>query len=119
MSRKSRRDTSGFPCAHCKRPVPGESFGTRHRNHCPHCLWSLHVDEEPGDRRCACRSPMAPVALEVRTGGEWAIIHRCTGCGVLKTNRTAGDDHAGALLSLALKPLASPPFPLDALGGGW
>ena len=33
---------------------------------------------------------MEPVAVWVRKGGEWAIIHRC-------------------------KPLCSPPFPLDYL----
>lgn len=58
---------------------------------------------------------MEPVALEVRDGSEWAIIHRCTGCGVLKTNRIAGDDHELSLLALALRPLSNPPFPLDVL----
>ncbi len=59
---------------------------------------------------------MAPAGVEVRSDGEWAIIHRCTGCGALKTNRIAGDDSALALLGLALRPLASPPFPLDGIG---
>jgi len=58
---------------------------------------------------------MEPVALEVRAGAEWAIIHRCTGCDTLKTNRIAGDDHELALLALALRPLSNPPFPLDLL----
>jgi len=56
---------------------------------------------------------MQPVAIEVRAEGEWAIVHRCTGCGILRTNRIAGDDHALSLLGLALKPLANPAFPLD------
>lgn len=113
MSRKSRPDNAGFTCIHCRRQIPTTSYGTKHRNHCPLCLWSRHVDDEPGDRRCACRSPMEPVALEVRRDGEWAIVHRCAGCSTLKTNRIAGDDHELALLALALKPLANPPFPLD------
>ncbi len=58
---------------------------------------------------------MEPIAIEVRRGGEWAIIHRCTGCGVLKTNRVAGDDFERSLLALALRPIASPAFPLDDL----
>jgi hypothetical protein len=95
--------------------VDGRSFGTRHRNHCPYCLWSRHVDESPGDRRCACRAPMKPVGIEVKDHGEWAIIHRCTGCNTIKTNRIAGDDVELALLQLALRPLANPPFPLDQL----
>lgn len=112
MSHKSRTD-SDFTCVHCRVSVPAQSFGTRHRNHCPACLWSRHVDDEPGDRGCPCREPMAPVAIEVRVDGEWAIIHRCTGCGVMKANRIAGDDHERALLSLSLRPIASPAFPLD------
>lgn len=72
--------------------MPGSSWGTKHRNHCPACLFSRHVDER---------------------GGEWAIIHRCTGCGALKANRIAGDDSERALLALALRPLARPAFPLD------
>lgn len=59
---------------------------------------------------------MRPIGIEVRDGehvGEWAMIHRCTACGALKTNRIAGDDSERALLALALRPLAQPAFPLD------
>jgi hypothetical protein len=56
---------------------------------------------------------MEPAGIEVRDRGEWAIIHRCTGCGELKANRIAGDDDERSLLALALKPLANPAFPLD------
>lgn len=61
---------------------------------------------------------MEPVAVEVRRDGEWAIIHRCTGCGMLRTNRVAGDDAERALLALALRPIANPAFPLDDLREG-
>lgn len=64
---------------------------------------------------------MQPIAIEVRpapSDGEWAIIHRCTGCNALRANRLAGDDSELALLGLALRPLARPAFPLDLLGGG-
>lgn len=118
MSHKSRRETGDFTCIHCRRTIPNDSWGTRHRNHCPACLWSRHVDDEPGDRRCPCAQPMQPVAIEVRERGEWAIVHRCTGCGILRTNRVAGDDHELALLGLALRPLANPAFPLEVLDRG-
>ena len=107
----------GFTCMVCGHGVETAGFGTRHRNHCPRCLWSRHLDEEPGDRRSACRGPMEPVAVEVRQGGEWAIIHRCTRCKALKVNRIAGDDQELALLGLALRPLAHPAFPLDGIRG--
>jgi hypothetical protein len=99
----------------CRQFVPEQSWGTRHRNHCPFCLWSRHVDEQPGDRASHCRALMRPIGIEVREGGEWAIIHRCEGCNVIGANRIAGDDLELALLQLVLRPLAHPPFPLDGL----
>ena len=56
---------------------------------------------------------MEPVAVWIRQGGEWAIIQRC---GALRSNRITGDDNGLALMSLAVRPLAAPPFPLDRLG---
>ena len=44
-----------------------------------------------------------------------AIVHRCTRCGTLRSNRTAADDNPIKLMSIALKPLASPPFPLERI----
>ena len=108
-----RHEAEGFTCINCKLRVPGQAWGTRHRNHCPACLYSRHVDDQPGDRACACRSPMEPIAIEAKSDGEWSIVHRCTGCGVIKLNRIAGDDSERALLSLALRPLSRPAFPLD------
>jgi hypothetical protein len=109
------RPAPAFTCIHCRQEVPLYSYGTKHRNHCPYCLWSRHVDEIPGDRACGCRSPMQPIAISVREDDEWAIVHRCTGCGAMKTNRIAGDDRELSLLQLVLRPLARPPFPLDHL----
>jgi RNHCP domain len=51
----------------------------------------------------------------VRGMAEWAVIHRCTGCGELKSNCAAGDDSPLLLVRLAVRPLAMPPFPLDLL----
>jgi len=110
---RRRDERDGFVCRHCRRPVSAESYGTKHRNHCPQCLWSVHLDNSPGDRMSACTGAMEPIAVWVRPDGEWAIVHRCQSCGVLRTNRVAGDDSPWAMLSLAARPLAQPPFPLD------
>jgi hypothetical protein len=56
---------------------------------------------------------MEPIAIWVRPDGEWALVHRCGTCHVVRVNRIAGDDNAHALMSLAARPIASPPFPLD------
>jgi hypothetical protein len=95
--------------------VPADAAGTRHRNHCPLCLWSVHLDERPGDRASACRGGMEPIAIWVRGDGEWALVHRCGGCFAVRVNRIAGDDNEYALLRLAARPMAQPPFPLDRL----
>jgi hypothetical protein len=108
--------SGAFPCAHCRRIVTQEAPGTRHRNHCPHCLCSLHVDLRLGDRRSGCRGVMESIGIEMRGDGEWALIHRCSRCGLIRTNRIAGDDNELVLMALAVRPLARPPFPLSNLG---
>ena len=109
------RENTAFICRHCGRIVPPSLSGTQHRNHCCHCLWSLHVDVRTGDRRSGCRNKMEPVGIWVMPDGEWSLIHRCTKCGMLKHNRIAGDDNEGALLSLALRPVSLLPFPVSAI----
>ena len=58
---------------------------------------------------------MEPVAVWVRKGGEWAIVHRCRRCGKRDSNRVAADDNPMKLMSIAMKPLCEPPFPLDRI----
>lgn len=104
-----------FVCKVCGAPVALEGAGSQHRNHCPKCLSSLHVDNRPGDRASLCHGVMEPVSVWVRKNGEWAIIHRCRLCGALSSNRIAADDNPALLMSIAVKPLARTPFPLNKL----
>jgi hypothetical protein len=112
---RAERAAASFRCVHCRTDVSTSAPGTLHRNHCPFCLWSRHVDDEPGDRAADCGASMEPIAMTVRGDGEWVLIHRCSGCGVLHANRIAGDDNPLLLLRVAVRPLALPPFPLDRL----
>ena len=109
-------EQKSFLCKLCRRTVAPEGAGSAHRNHCPYCLASLHLDVVPGDRAADCGGVMEPVAVWVRKGGEWAVIHRCRACGALRSNRVAADDNPMKLLSLALNPLALPLFPLERVG---
>lgn len=104
-----------FTCRVCGQLVNPEGAGSHHRNHCPSCLSSVHLDDGPGDRSAGCGGIMEPVAVWVRKNGEWAVIHRCKVCGVLHSNRVAADDNPALLMSLAVRPLAEPPFPLSRL----
>ncbi|MBS1723372.1 MAG: RNHCP domain-containing protein [Armatimonadetes bacterium] len=106
----------GFDCRHCGIWVPAGGAGTEHRNHCPNCLHSQHLDNDPGDREAECGGTMEPVTVWVRRGGEWALIHRCRVCGAFSSNRIAADDNPIVLVSLATRPLAMPAFPLEQLG---
>lgn len=101
-----------FTCKACGALVTPEDAGSRHRNHCPRCLSSVHVDNRPGDRASLCGGTMDPIGVWVRKDGEWALIHRCRACGALSSNRIAADDNPALLMSIAVKPLAEPPFPL-------
>lgn len=56
---------------------------------------------------------MEPIAVWVRHDGEWALVHRCGSCSAVRVNRIAGDDNPLALMSIAARPMAAPPFPLE------
>jgi hypothetical protein len=47
---KNHTCKDSFTCKVCGRLVTPEGAGTDHRNHCPNCLCSLHVDDEPGEK---------------------------------------------------------------------
>ena len=97
--------SEAFKCHNCKAFIGMPPTGGRHRNHCPACLWSLHVDlKTPGDRASDCRSLMEPVGVLARRNGEQAVIHRCRGCGTERHCRVAADDNP--LLAMKL-PLAA------------
>ncbi|MET1001543.1 MAG: RNHCP domain-containing protein, partial [Acidimicrobiia bacterium] len=63
MSRDARHGSRrgaprSFRCRRCGLDVSYDAPGTAHRNHCPNCLWSRHVDDRPGDRAAECGSAM-------------------------------------------------------------
>nr|WP_084142045.1 RNHCP domain-containing protein [Corynebacterium sputi] len=107
---------ANFRCVGCKLEIPWQAPGTTHRNHCPTCLTSLHVDARvPGDRASDCRGRMAPIALSSRADGKWLIIHECLSCGELSANRSAGGDNAFTLVSMATTALVTVQSTADAL----
>jgi hypothetical protein len=57
---------------------------------------------------------MEPIAVTVRGEGRWVLVHRCTNCGRLRLNKTAGDDNVLLLMRLAALPLTMPFIPFAA-----
>ena len=90
-----------FTCGHCGERVGPTVSGGHHRNHCPNCLYSLHVDDRRmGDRASACGGLMGPVATFLRPKGEEVIVQRCLRCGLERHNRVAADDRLTVLRAL-------------------
>ena len=99
--------TDSFTCKACGWPIVSEGAGTNHRNHCPNCLCSVHLDVTPGDRASDCGGVMDPIGVWARDDGEWALVHRCRQCGKLSSNRIAADDNPMRLMAIAMKPFGS------------
>lgn len=89
MSRKT--ENTGFICALCGAEVKPLTNGS-YRNHCPHCLYSVHIDNIPGDRANDCFGLMKPVGVRYHRNKGWQLIHCCQKCCTEKMNRTAPDD---------------------------
>lgn len=90
MELESKRFTKideGFRCAHCGKEV--KPLGYSSRNHCPFCLWSLHLDVNPGDRAADCGGALEPIRVEVDPKKGYMIVHKCQKCGAIRRNRTA------------------------------
>lgn len=90
------RKIEDFDCNNCGKKVKGNGF----TNHCPHCLWSKHVDLSPGDRASRCRGLMRPVNVE-QEGDSYILTHRCEKCGYEKRNKISDDDNFEEMLKLA------------------
>ena len=87
-----RKDENvGFACANCAAVVAPLQNGS-YRNHCPFCLFSLHVDARPGDRASSCGGLMEPLAVDYRSPKGFMVVHRCLACGLTRRNRAAPDD---------------------------
>lgn len=90
-----QRTIENFQCEHCGRSVKGDGY----TNHCPFCLWSKHVDVNPGDRLSDCGGMMKPVGL-IKKGEQFVIIHQCEVCGHKKNNRVCTDDDFDVVVGL-------------------
>ncbi|QQR83087.1 RNHCP domain-containing protein [Candidatus Peregrinibacteria bacterium] len=93
-----------FTCLKCKMPVKKHPDGSC-RNHCPYCLFSMHVDlETPGDRLSECKGLMRPVRIELNKKKGVRIFHECVQCGHTIFNRSASDDNWNLICELSRVP---------------
>ena len=86
MSRIS--ENTGFVCTNCGKPVAKLTNGS-YRNHCPFCLYSLHVDNAVGDRGSECLGKMKPTEIVFNSRKGYQIIHICQKCDTKRVNKIA------------------------------
>jgi hypothetical protein len=90
-----QRKKENFTCGNCGERV----LGTGYTNHCPKCLYSKHVDVNPGDRLEACQGLMKPIGVE-QSHGEYVIIHQCVNCKFIRKNKTVAEDDYDKIIEL-------------------
>jgi DNA-directed RNA polymerase subunit RPC12/RpoP len=105
-----------FACVRCGLTVSATAPDGRRRDHCPSCLHSRHVTDHVAGGRSHCEGRMAPIAIAVLRTGDWMLVHRCVRCDELTSSPVRGDDNQLVLMRIAVRPLAEPPFPLEAFG---
>ncbi len=84
-----------FVCINCNKFVG--KLGYTSRDHCPNCLYGLHVDIKPGDRLNECRGILKPIGIK-KYKESYKIIYRCLKCGEILNNIMATDDNFDKLI---------------------
>ncbi len=86
--KKFKRTKEDFTCENCGFFVVGNGY----TNHCPKCLWSKHVDINPGDRLSECGGMMKPIKIEAGKS-KYKLTNRCVICGHEKNNTLLDSDN--------------------------
>ena len=93
-----QRKKENFICDNCGKKVVGNGY----TNHCPVCLWSKHIDINPGDRKEKCLGMMAPVAVDIKSGVN-SIIHECVKCNFRRKNKVVKEDDFEEFIKISRK----------------
>lgn len=88
-----------FICDNCHKNVSKLNYTAR--DHCPYCLYSKHVDINPGDRKNDCHGLLAPIGVE-KYKNTYKIIYRCERCGKTHKNIVALDDDFDKIIDLSV-----------------
>jgi rubrerythrin len=100
MKKSFVRKIENFTCSVCGQTVIGNGY----TDHCPKCLWSLHVDINPGDRESKCLGLMEPTGV-IKEKGEWKISYQCKSCGYTHQCKSVEDDNVEKIIELSTNPL--------------
>ena len=88
----------GFICENCNKEV--KPLGYSSRDHCPYCLYSKHVDINPGDRLNPCKGLLKPIQIE-KFKDTYKIVYKCDKCNELHKNIIAKDDDMNEIIQIS------------------
>ena len=92
------KNDNSLICEHCKKEVQPLSYTSR--DHCPYCLYSKHVDINPGDRLNTCLGLLKPTGIE-KFKDTYKIIYKCNKCNIVHKNIMASDDNMDLIIELS------------------
>jgi hypothetical protein len=95
MTKKFQRKIEDFVCENCGAKIKGNGY----TDHCPKCLWSKHVDINPGDRESDCGGLMEPIGAKIE-GKERIIYYKCTKCKYQHKVKVVPEDNFEEILKL-------------------
>jgi hypothetical protein len=87
-----------FICDNCGKEVPKSNYTAR--DHCPFCLYSKHLDINPGDRLNPCQGLMIPIGVE-KFKDTFKILYTCEKCGEKHKNIALRDDSMEEIIKLS------------------
>ena len=87
-----------FICENCKQKIEKLNYTTR--DHCNHCLYSKHLDINPGDRQNQCKGLLKPIGIE-KFKNTYKIIYKCEKCNQIHKNIMANDDNMDLIIELS------------------
>ena len=97
-AKKFQKMVEDFVCEKCGTKNIGNGF----TNHCSNCLWSKHVDINPGDRAETCGGMMQPFRIDFEKG-KYFINFTCLKCHTKKRKILEHNDNFEAVLEITRK----------------
>jgi len=88
-----------FICENCNKTI--EKAKHTARDHCNFCLYSKHVDINPGDRKNPCKGLMTPIGIE-KYKNTYKIIYKCSKCNEIHKNIMCEDDNMDLIIKLSI-----------------
>jgi len=95
--KKFMKNDDEFICENCHQKVSKLNYTSR--DHCPYCLYSKHVDINPGDRENTCLGLLKPIDIE-KYKDTYKIIYKCEKCHQIHKNIMANDDNYDEILNI-------------------